>query len=340
MTITRNPFDAGGYSLAEMTQAINILPNLYTRLGQIGLFRFEGVTQRSVIIEQYEGQLNLLPTVPWGAPATVGTREGRSMRSFAVPHIPHDDVITVMDVQGQPALGSSTEADPLSEVMNRKLTLMRRKHAQTREFMEMNALRGTVRDGAGSTLYNYFTEFGLSQISVDFLLGTNGTNVQGKCREVLRAVEDNLLGETMTSVHALVSREFFDKLIGHPKTEEAYKFYAATGAQPLREDMRRNFPFAGILFEEYNGSCTLSTGASERLVPANEGVAFPLGTMDTFTTYGAPADLLEAANTIGQEMYARQLVESKGRWIDLMTESNILPVNKRPRIVIRLHSSN
>lgn len=30
----------------------------------------------------------------------------------------------------------------------------------------------------------------------------------------------------------------------HPKTEEAYKFYASTGAQPLREDVRRNFPFA------------------------------------------------------------------------------------------------
>jgi hypothetical protein len=76
MTLVRNPFDAGGYSLAEMTQAINILPNLYTRLGQIGLFRFEGVTQRSVIIEQYEGVLNLLPSVPLGGPATVGTREG------------------------------------------------------------------------------------------------------------------------------------------------------------------------------------------------------------------------------------------------------------------------
>ena len=49
MTLVRNPFDAGGYSLAEMTQAINILPNLYTRLAQIGLFRFEGVSQRSVI---------------------------------------------------------------------------------------------------------------------------------------------------------------------------------------------------------------------------------------------------------------------------------------------------
>ena len=340
MTITRNPFDAGGYSLAEMTQAINILPNLYTRLGQLGLFRFEGITQRTVIIEQYKGQLSLLPTVPWGAPATVGSREERSMRSFAVPHIPHDDVIGVMDIQGQPALGSSMDADPLADVMNRKLTLMRRKHAATREYMEINALRGTVKDGAGTTLYNYFTEFGLSQISVDFVLGTAGTNVQGKVREVIRAVEDNLLGEAMTSVHALVSPEFFDKLIAHPKTEEAYKYYAASGAQPLRQDVRRNFPFAGILFEEYSGSVTLSTGSAERLITAQEGIAFPLGTIDTFSTYGAPANLIETANTVGQEMYARQMLDPKGRWIDLMTEMNVLPVNKRPRLAVRIHTSN
>jgi hypothetical protein len=340
MTITRNPFDAGGYSLAEMTQAINILPNLYTRLGQIGLFRFEGVTQRSVVIEQREGVLSLLPSVPLGAPATVGTREQRSMRSFALPWIPHDDVILPADIQGMPALGLSDAADPLVDVMNRKLTLMRRKHAQTREYMEMNALRGIVKDGAGTTLYNYFSEFGLEQISVDFVFGTAGTNVQSKVRTVLRGIEDNLLGETMNTAHALVSSEFFDKLISHPKTEEAYKFFSATGGQPLREDMRRAFPFAGILFEEYNGSVTLSNGTSERLIPAGEGIAFPLGTFDTFTTYGGPANLLETANTVGLPLYARQMMDNKGRWIDLMTEASILPVNKRPRLAIRLFSSN
>lgn len=340
MTTIRNPFDAGGYSLAEMTQAINILPNLYTRLGDMGLFQFEGVTQRSVIIEQYEGVLSLLPSTSWGGPATVGARGGRSMRSFALPHIPHDDVITVADVQGQPALGAEGQADPLADVMMRKLTTMRRKHAATREYMEMNALRGIVKDGAGTTLYNYFTEFGLSQISVDFALGTATTKVQEKCREVVRAVEEELQGEMMTELHALVSPEFFDKLIGHAKVEDAYKYYASSGSQPLREDVRRRFQFGGIVFEEYIGSVTLSTGASERLVPTGEGTAFPLGTMDTFRTYGAPANLLEAANTIGQPMYARQQMESKGRWIDLMTEANILPVNKRPRVVVRLHSSN
>lgn len=338
--LVRNPFDAGGYSLAEMTAAINILPNLYTRLGEIGLFAFQGVSQRSVIIEQYEGVLSLLPSQPWGAPSTVGSREGRSMRSFAIPHIPHDDVITVGDVQGQPALGVAAQVDPLAAVMTRKLTLMRRKHAQTREFMEVNALRGVVRDGGGATLYDYFAEFGLSRIEVDFVLGTAGTKVQEKVRTAVRGIEDNLLGETMTSVHALVSPEFFDKLIGHGSAEEAWKYYSATGAQPLRQDVRRAFPFAGILFEEYTGSVTLSNGATERLIPSGEGIAFPLGTMDTFTTYGAPADLLEAANTMGAELYARQMMDPKGRWIDLMTESNLLPVNKRPRLAVRLYSSN
>lgn len=85
---------------------------------------------------------------------------------------------------------------------------------------------------------------------------------------------------------------------------------------------------------------TLSNGTSERLIPTGEGIAFPIGTFDTFTTYGKPANLLETANTIGLPLYARQMMDAKGRWIDLMTEASILPVNKRPRLAIRLHSSN
>ena len=53
-----------------------------------------------------------------------------------------------------------------------------------------------------------------------------------------------------------------------------------------------------------------------------------------------PANLLEAANTLGLPLYARQHLDEKGRWIDLMTEASILPVNKRPCIAIRIHTSN
>jgi hypothetical protein len=335
-----NPFDAGGYSLADMTQAINILPNLYTRLGQMGLFRFEGVTQRSVIIEQAEGVLNLLPTVPLGGPATVANRDNRAMRAFSLPWIPHDDTILPQDIQGVRGFGSADAADPLTTIMERKLTRMRSKHAQTREFMEVNALRGIVRDGAGSTLYDYFSEFGLARQQVDFALGTATTNVQARVREVLRKVETELKGETMSSVTALVSPDFFDKLIGHAKVEQAYQYYTTVGAQPLREDVRRRFPFAGLVFEEYSATVTLSTGGTETLVPAGEGIAFPLGTMDTFVTYGAPANLIETVNTMGLPMYARQLPRQDGSAIDVKTEASILPVNKRPRLAVRIFSSN
>jgi len=334
-----NPFAAGGYTLADMTRAINILPNLYSRLSQMGLFRFEGITQRSVILEQREGVLSLLPTKPLGSPATVGTREDRSMRSFAVPWIPHDDVILPGDIQGVPALGSGDTADPLVSVMTRKLTMMRNKHAQTREYMEINALRGIAKDGAGTTLYNYFTEFGITQQQTDFVLGTAGTKVQQKVRAVLRQIETELKGETMTGVRALVSPEFFDKLIGHATVETAYQYYAS-GGQPLREDMRRAFPFAGILFEEFPAVFTLSGGTVERGIPAGEGIAFPMGTIDTFTTYGAPANMIETANTIGLPLYARQLTRERGDGIDLLTEASILPVNKRPALGVRLFSSN
>jgi hypothetical protein len=73
-----------------------------------------------------------------------------------------------------------------------------------------------------------------------------------------------------------------------------------------------------------------------------DGTVIPinLGTFDTFTTYGGPANLLETANTVGLPLYARQMMDAKGRWIDLMTEASILPVNKRPRLAIRIFSSN
>ena len=104
--------------------------------------------------------------------------------------------------------------------------------------------------------------------------------------------------------------------------------------------MRRRFPFAGLVFEEYNATVTLSSGDTETLVPVGEGIAFPLGTMDTFVTYGAPANLIETVNTMGLPMYARQLARQDGSAIDVKTEASILPINKRPRLAVRIFSGN
>ena len=192
-----------------------------------------------------------------------------------------------------------------------------------------------------STLYDYFDEFGLAQQSVDFVLGTAGTNVQAKCREVLRNIETELKGETMNGVLALVSPGVLRQ--AH-RPRQGGGGLQVLSPRPARSRCARTPAGAS----HSPASCsrnttppvTLSTGATETLIPADEGIAFPLGTMDTFVTYGAPANLIETVNTMGLPIYARQIARQDGSAIDVKTEASPLPVNKRPRLAVKILTSN
>ncbi|CAK0755826.1 hypothetical protein CCP2SC5_2150001 [Azospirillaceae bacterium] len=203
----------------------------------------------------------------------------------------------------------------------------------------MGALKGIIIGGSGKTLYNLYNVFSITQKTVDFVLGTDTTDVNAKIREVVRHIESNLLGEVMTSVRALVSPEFFDKLIAHPTVKDAFKYFSATGAQPLREDVRRYFPYNGITFEEYSASVPVN-GTTTRFINAGEGHAFPMGTMDTFKTYFAPANKAEFVNTFGLECYAWQVPTDDQRGWRIIMESNPLPLCRRPHVLVKLTTSN
>jgi hypothetical protein len=330
----QNPFDNPAFSMASLTAAINIIPNRYGRLEALGLFPSKPVRYRQVLVEEMHGVLNLLPTREPGAPATVGTRGKRAVRSFVVPHIPHDDVVLPEEVQGLRAFGSETEVESIAGVLARHLGTMRNKHAITLEHLRMGALKGEILDADGTPLVDLYTEFGITPKSVSFALGTATTNVKGKCLSVLRHIEDNLLGEYMTGVHCLCSPEFFDQLTSHTKVEAAYARWQEGAA--LINDTRAGFFFGGITFEEYRGQATSPDGANRRFIAAGEAHAFPLGTIDTFATYFAPADFNETVNTLGQPLYAKQAPRQFERGTDLHTQSNPLPMCHRPGVLVKL----
>lgn len=339
-----DPFVGDGYSLATLSEAINVLPNNYGRLREMNLFPGTGITTRTVIVELVNGVLNLLPSKSLGAPGTTGKTAKGKLINFTVPHIPHDDVVLPQEVQGFRAFGSN-QALTQDVLLARRLQEMRNRHAITLEHLRWGALKGIILDADGSTLYNLYTEFGITQKAVDFVLGTAGTNVDVKCREVLRHIEENLKGEMMTSVRALVSSGFFDKLITHANVKEAWKYFSATsGVNPLREDARRAFFYGGITFEEHVGKGTYladdGTTADRRFIAIGDGHAFPTGTNDTFKTYFAPGDFNETSNTTGLELYAKIEARKMGRGWDLHSQSNPLPLCHRPEVLVRLFSSN
>jgi hypothetical protein len=293
----------------------------------------EGVRARTIMIEEMNGVLNLLPTMPVGSPGTLGTQGKRKVRSFVIPHIPHDDVVLPEEVQGLRAFGSENELEALSNLIAKKLQTMRNKHAITLEHLRMGALKGIILDADGSTVYDLYTEFGIVAKTVNFALTTNTTEVLLKILEVKRHIEDNLRGEFMTGIHCLCSPGFFDALTTHAKVKEAYARWQQ--GQILFTDNRTNFSFGGITFEEYRGQATDAAGTVRKFIADDEAHFFPLGTATTFRTYFAPADFNETANTLGLPLYAKQAPRKFDRGTDLHTQSNPLPIALRPEVLVK-----
>jgi len=345
-------FNQDAFSAQSLTGNITMVPNSYGRINELGLFTAEPIATTSVTVIIDNGVLNLLPTRPRGGPASLGTRGRQSPKSFVVPHIPHEDSVLATDVQNMLAMYGTSADGGLETVMgfmNRKLITMRRKHAITLESLRMGAVKGVIRDYDGTVLLDLFAAFGVTEKVVDFALGTSSTDVGAKCDEVTGYMEDNLLGETMTGVHALASPEWMAKFTSHASVKEAYKYFASA-PNPMRESVRKAFPFKGITFEEYRGSASYiqedgTKTAPQRFIPAGDVRFIPLGTADTFTNYWAPPDFWssvnQAPNGADAEVFVAPLEPKKfGKGIDIHTESNPLPLVKRPALLVRGTTSN
>jgi len=332
------------FSTTSLTQAINIVPNMYGRTQELGIFgEPKGIATTSVTIEMKNGVLNLLSTKERGAPAAANVSGKRSAISFLVPHIPLDEQIKVEDFQGVRMFGRENELETLETKMLERQESMAQKHMITWEYHRMGALSGQILDADGSVIHDLFDAFGVTQKVVDFKLGTSSTDVRLKCFEVTRHIRKQLLGEVMTGVHALASEEWMDEFISHPSVSEAYKYYAGT-QDVMRGDVRDGFKFGGITFEEYNGEASVlnsdGTTTQRRFVPAGDVRFFPTGTQTTFSQNCAPADFVEAANTIGLPLYMKAEPGKMNRWIDVHAQSNPLFLCNRPALRVRGHSSD
>jgi len=331
-----NPFGTDAFNMVSLTNSINILPNNYGRLRELGLFPDKGVTTRSVIVEENNGVLNLLSTLPVGSPGQQNRMGKRKVRSFAIPHIPLDDAVYPSEFNGVRAFGTENQTETLAGVMNNHLQTAKNKFGITLEHLRMGALKGVILDADGSLLYNLFTEFGVQQNLVDFDLGNTSADIRSKCMSVIRLIEDNLHGETMNGpVRALVSSSFFDALTGHADVKNTFEA-TALSYSTLGTDIRKGFSYGGIIFEEYRGTATDAAGNVRAFIADGDGHCFPTGTMNAFSTLYAPADFLETVNTVGLPLYAKQEMGQFERRVDLHIQSNPLPICYRPGILIKI----
>jgi hypothetical protein len=322
-----NPFSA--FSTRDINAAINLIPNQYGLLGDRNVFPARPVYDKNVNIDMQNNVLSILPIQQRGAPSSQAKHGTRGVLSFVVPQISHDFQVMPDDVLGVRRFGDQAQ-EALATLMTDRMTEARRKHDITLEWMRMSAMKGLVVDHEGDTLYNLYTEFGITKKVIKFALSNAETDVLTKCLEVSRHIEDNLQGDRMSSVEVLVSQEFFDALVTHPKVKEAYANYQEA-ANRLGGDMRSGFTFGGLTFREYR-----ATVDGSRFIASGKGHAYPSGTGATFATFVAPGDFNDAVGSPGQLFYASTKVKDHGRGYEVHTQANPLPLCMRPGVLVEV----
>ena len=339
---TLDVFKADGFSTTSLSLAIAEMDFVPSRIERLGLFSIDSVSTTTIQVEKRRDTLAIVPSSARGGNGYAINQDNAVLRPFNVPHFQLNDSIMADEVQNLRAFGSESELESVQNHVNRKLARGARILDATIEFQRMGAIQGIVYDVrpdlTTQAIYNYYTEFGVTQDTVNFQFSNASADILGACTQVRKYIEDELGMSVLDEVRAFVGYDFWAALIAHAKVTAAYSnWYGGprVNMDPLTMDLRyKGFEFGGIIWEVYRGTPTLSA-----FIPAGEGIAFPTGVPDLFVSTFAPADYVETVNTPGLVRYAKQYQPLNGKSIALEMQTNHLAMNTRPKTSIKLTKS-
>lgn len=356
MAVTRSL--ANGNKVVDWTEEVNEIDNQYGLVNALGLFQGEGISTETVLFDKNTQTTTLLPQVSRrGGEHSKG--KDRKVETFALPtsYFSHQDYVTPQDVQGYRMAGTPQAAETLANVIATKLEDLRMSADQTREYMKIQAMKGITKTPDGAVLANMFTEFGVNAANTDpnagavtrinFDLANSASDIDGHIALLKRQIARNAkVGGAIGRIEVLVSPDFFDALVSHPKVEEAYKYYQNSNKQILRDDLSMYeswgvvdmFEHKGILFVSYDAEFVLPNGTTEPALVSGEGYTYVKGMRNLYRSYYAPANTLSGSNTVGTEMFAYQYRDPKDKFEELEIEMAPLDILTKPQVSIQVVS--
>lgn len=332
-------FKTDAFNVISMTDAINKIPFVPGRAGDLIDWNEQGISTTGIMLEEVNGVLTIVNPTPRGGPGAAIAKQKRTARTLTIPHYQRDDSVYADEVQGVREFGQEQSVKTVQGVINGRMM----EHAQdmdlTLEYQRVGAVKGIILNGDNTTLYNLFTEFGVSQnTEVDFDLD-NASPASGALRKVcaaqVRAIQDNLGGTPILGIHAFCGSAFFDDLLAHPEVRASYtstdmaKVLRDGYVYPNGQKVYGAFEFGGVVWENYRGT---QTGSA--IVNTDKAHLFPVGVPRLFRTVYAPADYIETVNTIGLPRYAKQFPMPNDKGVYLEMQMNALSYCTRPNALI------
>ncbi len=333
-------FDDDMFSLINMTRAIQKLPNVPSFLGNLGIFgEGEGVETNRVSLEQVGMTLELIPTSPRGTEPPKSKNDKRSARVFDIPRVAKGDQLFAGEIQGIRAFGSESDLEAVVMKIAQKQQRLMTNVALTMEYHRLGAVQGILLDTDGSTLVNYFTEFGITPpTEIDFDLD-NASPTEGDLLNKIKAAKRTAiraLGAAyipgQTRFLWLCGDTFYDQFTVHQDVRQTYKNWeAAANLRGAVGSVFQTFQFGEMEWHNYQGTDDNSTVA----IAPTECKLIVLGVPGLYRRVNGPGEDFDTVNTTGQPLYSMIVRDEKrNQWVQPEVYAYPLHMLTRPEVAL------
>lgn len=322
------------FKVDKLTDAINkkeINSGFFTKKG---LFTPKPLDSNKILLEEKDGYLKILEARPMGSLGQGLAKESRSLRTFKCPHFPIDTHISAADINRVREFGKETIAS-VSRRVNEELEEHKAAHELTKEYLLATALQGKAIDGAGNVLIDSFAEYNVSQEVFSFADMTTQNKIEKTFRDILRIHDDNLTGDRSSGAEMACGRELYDAIFDSEIVKKYYMGVSETRKR-LENDNRRGFWIEGVFIYEYSDKIKQPNGSFKQFLNPAESIIYPTGTANTFKLYVCPADFNETIQSMGLEYYAKMEAGKMDRGYNFHSQSNILPICLRPKVLVKM----
>lgn len=332
-------FNDDAFSLASMTAAVEKMPSVPGFLGSLGLFGAgEGITTDTLTIERKDYVLTPIKTSLRGTEPPMGSTEKAKLRSFALPRVAKSDQVFAREIANVRAFGTESELLTAAKLIAQKQAKLLMEYELTMELHRLGAIQGILLDTDGSTLYNYFTEFGISQpTEIDFDLD-NASPTAGVLRtlisnSVIRPIA-RALGTGWNPgirIIGLCGDTFYDQFCNHADVRTTYNNWQA--AESLRTSTAfTTFRFGDVEWVNYKGTDDNSTVA----VGTGKVQFIVAGVPGLYRRINGPGEDFETVNTLGRPIYSKLVRDDKrNQWVQPEIYSYPLHMVTRPEVLLR-----
>lgn len=315
----------------EIVEKVDYKPQL---LGQLGIFEPVYSRSRTIVIADRDRTLSLIPTSEMGEAPQELIPQGAKVRPFQTVRLAKGSTIYAAELAGVAALPFDVQTKDIAQEVSDRTAQIMNDLELTWEHMRFGAIQGSVPDADGSTIVNWFSEWGATPPGeINFALTTDTTDVRKKCRDVKRAMMKAYKGAWPPGarVGALVGDSFYDALVNHKQIKET-KLGTEQASSLENIEGYSAIDIEGITFINYRGTDDGTTIALD----TTKAKFFPIGVRGVFKVGFSPANEFKPyLNQRAREYYGLTLADTSGRdaWDRIEIYSYPLFICTRPEMI-------